>query len=82
MGIEEHENCINFHDALMSSNGKSGYNVSFDDMLAEHNQAHAKRRTMLSVADLDEEEHEYDYFTEESENIGDKESNIQLKSQI
>ena len=43
--------------------------MSFDGVSAEHKQSHIERRSMLSVADLDEEEQRHDYVAEECEKI-------------
>ena len=37
-------------------NGKSRCNSSFDDVPADHKEARAKKRSMLSVSDHDEED--------------------------
>ena len=65
----------------MSSNGKSGHNVSFDDMPAGHKEVYIKRRNILSVACPDEEEEENYHIAEDLENIKDKESSDKLKPQ-
>ena len=56
VGMEECGNIRNFYSATISGNEKSGFNDSFYDMLAEHKEVLIKRRSMLSVADPDEEE--------------------------
>ena len=50
-------------------------------MPAECKESHAKRRIILSVAGLDEEEKEYNHVAEECEKIEGKESNTQQRSQ-
>ena len=66
---------------MTSSNGKIECNVSFDDMPVERKKFCAKRRSVLHVVDPDEEEQEHDHVADECENIVDKESKPQLKSQ-
>ena len=55
--------------------------MSFNDITSEYKEVHAKITIILSVVDLDEEEQEHDHVSEEGEQIEDKESKIQLKSQ-
>ena len=81
MGIEDCGNSKNFYGIITSGNGKSGRKFSFDNVPDAHNEVHVKRRSILSVADPDEEDQEQDHVAEKCENIENKESNIQLKSQ-
>ena len=81
MGIEEQGSGIIFFSTIKSLNGKSECNVQLDGMPAKHKKHHTKRRNVLSIADLDEEEQEHDHVAEECENIENKKSNTQLKSQ-
>ena len=78
--MEEHGNNKNFYGTKSSGNGKSGHNVSFDEIPEEHKKVHVKRIIMLHVTFPDEEEQKNNHAAEECENIKDKESNTKLKS--
>ena len=80
-GMEDYSNIINFNGTIISGNGKNGCSASFDDMPADYNEAHVKRRSMLSIVDPEEEEQEHDHVAKQCDENENKESNIKFKSQ-
>ena len=79
--MENYGHSMHFYGIITSGNGISGRNTSFDNVLADHKEVHIKRRSILSVADPEEEEQEHDHVAEQCDKNEDKESNIKLKSQ-
>ena len=69
VGMEEHWNSRNFYGTIVSGNGKSGNNLSFNDVPAERKKVCDKRRNMLPVVDLDEEEQEHDRTADKCEKV-------------
>ena len=78
------EDCGNsriFYSMFTSRNGKSGHNVSFDNVTAEHKEVRVERRNTPSIVDPDKAQKEHDHVAEECDKIEDENSNVQLKSQ-
>ena len=64
-GMEKYGNSRNFHGDIVSGNGKSGYQIRFDDLPSGKQIVYVKRRNIISVVDRGEEEKEYDHYVEE-----------------
>ena len=64
VGMEDYGDSRNSYGTIISGNGKSGYNVSFHDMSADHKEVHAKRRNVLPVVDPDKGDKKHDHVKE------------------
>ena len=53
----------NFHGEITLESGKQGYNIKFNDLPADYQAVHARRRNTTSVAEEGEEEEECDYLS-------------------
>ena len=49
---------------MLSGDGKTGCNVSFDDFPSDLKHAHVKRRNTLKTVDPEEDEKEHDHSSE------------------
>ena len=72
MGIEKCGNKRNFYGTIKSGDRKCGWNASFNDMPVEQKKICIKRRSTLSIVDLDEEQQEHDHVEEDCEKIEEK----------
>ena len=56
VGLEKFGNSRNFHGNIISGSGKQGNKVKFDDLPSDDQIVYVKRRNVITVVDLTEEE--------------------------
>ena len=59
--IAKYGNSRNFYGVITSGNGKQGYQIKFDDLPAGNQEVYVRRRNIITVVEIGEEEVECDH---------------------
>jgi hypothetical protein len=69
--LKGYGNSRNFYGEILSGSGKTGYQIRFDDLPADHQDVFIKRRNLLTVLEEGEEEKHHDHVNQLAEELAE-----------